>query len=199
LLVYPILVPVAVGGWLVLVRRCNDVAWRVWVGRALAVSLVLFLWMPAQRTDKRRLLRTLRNENPYRGADPQAATAAIERLSKPDDTLFVWGIQPEFHLFARRAPATRMVTCAFLSGTLRHDVRMGEHPPVPDLIPGAWDALMLDLKTSRPRLIVDTAPGGRAGYDRIPATSMPRLASHLSSHYRLEGRFGNMDIYVRLD
>lgn len=193
LLVHPVLALFVAAGVVALLGTP-----RAWWRVGLLVVIVALGWLPAQRTDKRRLLRTLR-ENPYRAPDVDATARALARLTAPGETVFVWGIQPELYLYSHRTPATRMVTCAFLSGSLRHDVRVGEHPPEPDTIPGAWDLLIQDLDRYRPRAVVDTSPGGRAGYDRIPPRSMPRLREYLDAHYVLEGRHGVADVYLRRD
>jgi len=98
---------------------------------------------------------------------------------------------------AERVPATRHVTSAFLSGWIRLDVRDGRAPPDPDVVPGAWDALFADLDAHPPKVVVDTSPSGYRGYDRLPVSAFPRLASWLQAGYERAEAAGRSTIYVR--
>src|SRR6185295_1659435 len=119
----PVLAVAAAAGVVALLR-----APRPWIVAAAAV--VGALWVPSQWTDKRRLARSFLFDRtaapPYDAADFHAVADAIRRHAAPDEFVFVWGANPEICLLAERTPASRHVSCLFLAGTLRLDVRAGK-------------------------------------------------------------------------
>ena len=169
-------------------------------GVAVCALAVGALWLPAQWTDKRRLARSflLRDaDSPYEPAEFRRIAQAVQRRSGEDDSVFVWGWNPELYLLAERTPASRHVTCHFLTGALRPDVRNGDAPPDPDVLPPAWDLLFQDLERSRPRLLVDTTATGWRHWDLFPMEKFPRLASYVAAHYDLAETVEKATIWVR--
>jgi 4-amino-4-deoxy-L-arabinose transferase-like glycosyltransferase len=201
LMVHPVLAVAAASGVAALVPRLPPATPRAWAGLAATAVVVAVAWIPAQWTDKRRLLHshlfTNGAELPYETTQFAATADAVRRLSAPDDAIFVWGANPEIYLLAERVPASRQVSCGLLSGWLRPDVRAGLAPPDPDVFPGAWDALFEDLAAHPPRVVVDTSGGGYRDWQRFPVSLFPRLASWLEEGYDRAGAAGGCSLYLR--
>jgi len=176
---------------------------RRWIGVGAIVLVTACFWMPAQRTDKRRLLHSFLFDRsvacPAEATEFHDVAAAIDRHAGPDDFVFVWGWNPELCLLADRTPASRHVACHFLAGALRLDVRAGRAPADPDVLPGAWDRLWEDFAARPPRVFVDTSGGGYHGWNRFPLRDFPRLAEYVAAHYRIAETAGGDDVYVRND
>ncbi|MCE9636689.1 MAG: hypothetical protein K8T90_13375 [Planctomycetes bacterium] len=188
---------VAVAAGVVALMRIGVRGAAAWGARAALVVVVALGWIPAQRVDKRRMLASF-DSPPYAGPTALATARAIQQRSEPDDTIFVWGVSPELYILSARAPATRIVTCKFLTGSLREDIGLGLAPPEPGLIPAAWPRFLDDVRAYQPRIIVDTSPSGRFSWDRFPPAAFPELAALLESQYeRAPGEFGGCGIYVR--
>jgi hypothetical protein len=77
------------------------------------------------------------------------------------DTIFVWGMKPHVPVYADRLPATRFVTCTFLTGLVPWERVGSEEDTSRWIVPGAWDLLVSDLERERPEWIVD------ASYDHM--------------------------------
>ena len=93
------------------------------------------------------------------GHDPLAGKASrwLRENSAPDDTVFVWGMRPHVPIYAGRSPATRFVTCTFLTGLVPWERVGSEEDTTRWIVPGSWDRLAHDLDTERPRFIVDAS------------------------------------------
>lgn len=197
-MVDPVLAVAAAAGVVALLRA----PWR-FVGVGVLVAVSAALWLPSQWTDKRRLAHSFLFDRaaapPYEAEKFHEAADAIRRHAGPDDFVFVWGANPELCLLAERTPASRHVSCLFLAGTLRLDVRAGKAAADPDVLPGAWDRLWEDFEKRPPRVVVDTSGGGYHGWNRFPIAAFPRLASYVAAHYALAETAGGDAVYVRRD
>ncbi|MDX1998109.1 MAG: glycosyltransferase family 39 protein [Thermoanaerobaculia bacterium] len=129
----------------------------------------------------------------------------VQELSRPDDTIFVWGYYPEIYLLAPRRPASRYSNTNYLTGMLPWE----NHAPGLDtsehIVPGAWDILVRELTAARPPLVIDTVPGNHRHYRKYPIAAYPPLAEFLARGYRRvapvldeRGR-PYFDLYVRND
>lgn len=197
LMVHPVAAFAATAGVLALIEP-RSTRLRTWAPRVVLTLLVLLLWVPAQRQDKRWLLRDLERD-PYRGEAPVAVSKRVRELTSPDDRIFVWGVNPEIYVYSGRVAATRLVICTFLTGSIRADVRSGEVPAQPDTFPISWVRLFEDFERSPPAVFVDSAPTGRFNWDIFPVDDFPRLAEFLRADYELDGRHGGYDVWVRRD
>lgn len=129
----------------------------------------------------------------------------VRELSRPDETIFVWGYYPEIYLLAPRQPASRYSNTNYLTGMLPWE----NHAPGLDtsehIVPGAWDILLRELAAARPRLVIDTVPGNHRHYRKYPLADFPRLAEFLAQGYRRvapvpdENGRPYFDLYVRND
>ena len=126
----------------------------------------------------------------------QNITKAVEQYSNDDDSIFVWGHNSNIYFFSRRKPASRFVYCSYLSG-----IKEGyeDHPVMakrgPDF--NAWVMLKRDFERNPPRVIVDMAPTGRGGYNKVPITEQLFLANYLRDGFRKAETVAGADIYVR--
>lgn len=195
-MVHPVIAVAAAAGWELLTRR-RGAQWATWLGRGVAVLLVLVLWLPEQRTDKRHLLRDLREDRCGRPAMTEIAKS-IESRTSPSDPIWIWGWNPQLYVVTRRVPATRFVTCGgILWGSLRYDVMTGAAPPDPGLIPEAWPRLFDDLETYPPRLIVDATQAPYFNWKLFPVEKFPKLAAYLAEHYTVVDRPAGYTVYER--
>jgi hypothetical protein len=132
------------------------------------------------------------------GRDGLATAAArhIRAGSNADDRIFVWGMRPHVYAYARRVPATRFVTCTFLTGLVPWE----RSAPADDtsiwIVPGAWDLLMADLERERPLFIVDAAQDHLFGAGGYAISRFPRLAAFLRDGYRVTFAAGDDDRLV---
>lgn len=159
--------------------------WRQRAGRALdraaaALSLVLAvlalascLWHP---------LAAWRVTAPP--PDPaQPAADFIRAHSTPDESIFVWGYNPDVHLYADRKPASRFVYCSFLTGLIPWTNLAPEKDTAYAIVPGAMDALLRELEAKRPAFIVDCTPGFHRHFHKYPLTKFPALERFVAEHY----------------
>ncbi|MEM7351450.1 MAG: glycosyltransferase family 39 protein, partial [Acidobacteriota bacterium] len=170
------------------------------VGRGLLVASVLVgLAMPLARFSD-----DLAWPNLHRPAriDPvrQGALDVIAERTSTSDTIFVWGYYPELYVLSGRRPASRYSNTNYLTGMLPWE----NHQPGVDtsehIVEGAWDILFHELDATRPRLVLDTAPGNHRYYSKYPVAKFPRFADYLARHYQLidpvRDRQGNVAIAV---
>lgn len=119
------------------------------------------------------------------GHDPLAAKAArwIRQNSAPDDTVFVWGMHPHVPLYAQRVPATRFVTCTFLTGLVPWERVGSEEDTSRWIVPGSWDLLAHDLDAERPRFIVDASQDHLFAMGAYAPDRFPVLRDRLATSY----------------
>lgn len=107
----------------------------------------------------------------------------IRQTSTAEETVFVWGYHPEVYLLAPRTPASRYTNTNYLTGMLpwenhEHGIATAEH-----IVPGAMEILLAELERSKPRLVIDTAPGDHRFYGKYPIKDYPSLAGYLEQKY----------------
>ncbi|MCU1399601.1 MAG: hypothetical protein JWN62_2710 [Acidimicrobiales bacterium] len=104
---------------------------------------------------------------------------AIDAVTKPGDTIFVWGQAPEIYWMSDRDPATRYPHVGFITGVTP------KRPGVPAYVlaqPGAAENLLADLEKNRPALIIDAAIASVRGGDRYPLATSP-IAAFVAKGY----------------
>lgn len=132
------------------------------------------------------------------GRDGLAADAAgwLRDRARPDDRLFVWGKRPHLYVYSGLVPATRFVTCTFLSGLVPWE-RVAPHEDTTRwIVPGAWDLLLEDLERERPRFIVDASKDHLFGDGAYAVDRFPRLKSFLDAGYVVAYDVGTGDRMV---
>ncbi len=128
----------------------------------------------------------------------------IREASDPQETLFVWGYNPEIYMLAPRRSATRYSNTNYLTGMLPWENHQKGIDTSEHIVPGSWDLLLEELEENRPALIVDTVPGNHRYYRKYPIEAFPRLRHYLDRGYRRTARILDRkgrpyyDVYRRL-
>jgi hypothetical protein len=124
---------------------------------------------------------------------------AIQRVSAPSDTIWVWGNAPEIYFTSKRKPGVRFTFCNYLTGL--SPATPSEYDPAFDprksVVPQAMALALGDLERNRPTLVIDTAAVGMKSYGKFPIAHYPELAQYLSKHYRPDGDVDGVPVYRR--
>jgi Dolichyl-phosphate-mannose-protein mannosyltransferase len=133
-----------------------------------------------------------------RSDGPSPALAGfIQQHTNPDDSVFLWTWRPNVLFEADRVYATRFLSNEFLTGRLyvtahRLPTATAESARVA-MIPELWPMLLQDLRTEKPRVIVDEAPGGsNFTLDRYPA-----LSEFVGEYYEPGQVMDGLCVYLR--
>ncbi len=176
-LLLPIVILMAARGFTLLGRRA------VWVALLLAIPLVRFAPSYARAW----------NDPEWRDVqmdrDSHAAAVVVGKLSRPGDTLLVWGYRPEIFPYTGLRAATMFLDSQPLSG-VPADRHLTDSTPV-ETVNAA--RLRAELTTSRPTFIVD---GIAAFNPRLSIDRYPELAPWLGQ-YQLAARTTETLIYKR--
>jgi hypothetical protein len=122
--------------------------------------------------------------------DSRAAADLLHRLSRPGDTLFVWGYRPEIYVYSRLPSATRYLDSQPLTG-VPADRHLTESTPVETAASAVHRA---ELVSAHPTLLVD----GLGLYNpKLALSAFPDLGPWLSN-YRVIARTPHSVIYVLL-
>jgi 4-amino-4-deoxy-L-arabinose transferase-like glycosyltransferase len=117
-------------------------------------------------------------------ADPALEAAAfIRERTAVADKLFVWGYNPDIHLYADRKPASRFVYCSFLTGLIPWTNLDPQKDTAYAIVPGAMDTLLGELERTRPPFIIDCSPGPHRNFHKYPIAAFPRLQALLDRDY----------------
>jgi hypothetical protein len=129
------------------------------------------------------------------GRDGLAADAAgwLQVRSRPGDRLFVWGKRPHLYVYSRLVPATRFVTCTFLTGLVPWERVAPYEDTTRWIVPGSWDLLLEDLERERPRFIVDASQDHLFGDGAYAVDRFPRLKAFLDAGYAIAYETGTGD------
>ncbi len=113
----------------------------------------------------------------------KAVVKQVDRLTTPDQPVFVWGSYAEVTWASGRPMATRFPHTNFVTG-----VDQGKPTK------GALADVCHDLDRSRPTLIVDTSPAGLRDAGKVPLFSVPAMAK-LMTAYEPVANVNNVIIY----
>ncbi len=174
---------------------------RLWNGRRLnrlvlaalcALPALLFF---ALATFARPLTARLdEGEPPY-----DEVAAAIDRLTTPDERIFVWGNSPQLYVLSRRPMGTRFSSANFVTGeSPGTPTETGARNADLNQDPVRWQMLFDDLERRRPALLVDAAAAGWDGYGKYPLARYPRLRAYVERHYRPVAHDAGVTLYRRL-
>lgn len=105
----------------------------------------------------------------------------IKARTRPDDRIFVWGYEPELHVFSERLPNTRFIYSVFLTGLIPWTNLDALKNTDYAIIPGAWDALWVDFARRPPAVIVDTH--GNRGFLKYPLRKQAKLWALVEKDY----------------
>jgi hypothetical protein len=125
--------------------------------------------------------------------------AAIDRLARPDERIFVWGNSPQLYVLARRPMGTRFSSANFVTGeSPGTPTETGARNADLNQDPVRWQMLFDDLERRRPALLVDAAAAGWDGYGKYPLARYPRLRDYVARHYRPIEVAAGVTLYRRL-
>lgn len=128
----------------------------------------------------------------------ETVAARVREISRPDDSIFVWGHSTELYVFSRRPDGTRFSFCDYLTGTSPGTrSATGQADPTPNVVGPAWNMLFDDLARRKPRFLLDASAAGWDGYGRFPLTRYPRLSDYVRAHYVERERVAGVVIYER--
>jgi hypothetical protein len=174
-LLLPPLVIMAARGFTLLGRRA------IWPALALAIPLVRFApgyWNAAHDPQWR---------DTAMDSDSRAAAALMRNLSRPGDTLFVWGYRPELYIYTGMPAATIYLDSQPLTG-VPADRHLTQSNPID--WPSAA-ARRAELAKSRPAFVLD----GLSLYNpQLAIGRFPELASWFAQ-YREAARSGQTIVY----
>jgi hypothetical protein len=132
------------------------------------------------------------------GRDGLAADAAgwLRSRARPGDRLFVWGKRPHLYVYSGLVPATRFVTCTFLTGLVPWERVAPYEDTTRWIVPGSWDLLLEDLERERPRFVVDASKDHLFGDGAYAVDRFPRLKAFLDAGYTIAYETGTGDRMV---
>ena len=124
--------------------------------------------------------------------------AYVSSQTAPRDRLFVWGNSPEIYYYADRVMGTRFPFCNYhtgkIWGTPLDDVNA--EGTESQIVPRAWEQLLVDLERNPPAAIVDGGAGGLDRFDRHPIGRYPEIARFVAAHYRLDRIVSGVPVYL---
>jgi hypothetical protein len=105
----------------------------------------------------------------------------IQQHTHSEERIFVWGYEPELHVFSRRLPATRFIYAVFLTGL----IPWTNLDPLQDtsyaIVPGSWDDFWRDFAARPPAMIIDTQDN--RGFLKYPLAAEERLWRTIKEDY----------------
>jgi len=131
--------------------------------------------------------------------DVSRISKTVRNLSRPNDTMFVWGFAPFFHVQTGLIPATRIGNGCYLSGLVPWENVSPEIDTKRWEVPGAWDAAMADLHANRPVFLIDSSRHFLFASGKYPMSRYPRLEELVKNDYTLVRSEGAHDLWVRKD
>ena len=129
------------------------------------------------------------------GDDPQYQTVSryLDTHTLPTDRIFVWGHMPEIYWASGLRPATRFLSSGFPVGDWGSRPAGDESANVPT--PGAYEQMLVDLRTHRPRYFLDTTPAAFRGSQYSPVSKFPALARFVKTGYRKVTTLDGIAVY----
>jgi hypothetical protein len=174
---------------------------RLWNGRpanrlllAALCALPALLFFALASFARPLTARLDEREPPY-----EEVAADIDRLTTPDERIFVWGNSPQLYVLSRRPMGTRFSSANFVTGeSPGTPTETGARNADLNQDPVRWQMLFDDLERRRPALLVDAAAAGWDGYGKYPLARYPRLRDYVERHYRPVERDAGVTLYRRL-
>lgn len=80
----------------------------------------------------------------------------IQRNSRPEERMFIWGYMPELYVFSRRLPSTRFIYTNWITGFIPWTNSDFLTDTTYAIIPGTAEQLRQDLEKHPPAIVVDT-------------------------------------------
>ena len=154
----------------------------------LLACAVLWAFMGAQTA----YLREKTDGRVLHGLALEKVASYVQKVTRPDDRIFVWGFSPWLYLYAHRRPAGRYVFATYTTGFVAWFWDELDIEPA-RVVPGSVKALLEDLDREKPAVVVD------AGSVEIarPMRAYAWAAEWLHAHYCFDARIGAFDVYRR--
>ncbi len=124
-----------------------------------------------------------------------ALVAEVDRHTRPNDLITVWGSFPEIYWLSGRPPGGALVISDFLVG--RTAGRADGPQRLKDATPGARADFLASLRAHPPKLFLDTSTGAVRKYQHYPTTLVPAVHTFLEQHYHPIGTVDRVTIYER--
>jgi hypothetical protein len=164
--------------------------WSVMLSRRIAVlALAILLAIPMVRFGPRYV--TLAWGGTWRDlsidSDSRAAGAKLRALSKPGDTLFVWGFRPDIFIYSGLPAGTRFLESQPISGLLADRHLFSNQAVAADFI----EPNRRELIESHPTWVVD----GLGAYNRAAAIANQPYLLAWFQQYQEAGRTGFAILY----
>jgi hypothetical protein len=133
---------------------------------------------------------------PY-GKEPKYQTVSkfLAKHTTKNDTVLVWGNEPEIYWASNLRPATRLLTIGTLTNNFPGRPARDAAPEKSSKV--VWDWFYEDLAAHPPKYIVDTAPAAVRGAQYTPIGRFPRLEAIIDSQYRFDGSIDGLAVYER--
>jgi hypothetical protein len=151
-------------------------------------------WTATRAVQAREVERTLGSWKPAR---EERLCSEIQRLSRPQDYIFVWGFDADLYVSCGRRPASRFVYATLIAGLVPP---FWDQPRAERVARGAVKQTLADFRKTKPSLIVNITDW----VGHVPITSIPELRAVVEKQYcKLKGVGGKSGrrarIYARLD
>lgn len=139
--------------------------------------------------------------DPGRAAEDRVYRAigeAVRARSDRDDRIFVWGDSPAIYHYADRVMGSRFAFCNYHTGRMwgSHLVDARATGTERYVVPQAMPALLADLTTAPPALIIDGGAGRLNRFDLHPIARYAELARFVATHYRLASVVAGVPVYA---
>lgn len=192
----PFTAVLAAGGWLLLLGQMRHRQARLAFAVAGTVALAALLL----RGDSWNYLSATlgRGHAPISVADHVSQVALrLKSATTPQDSLFVWGQQPQIYLLAERRMATRFPHCAPLIGLVHSENYAPEDQDRSAwVLPGSVNQMMEDLRADPPAYFVDASQDANFLKGRYPVETYPQLCQWLRANYVYEFELAGADSSV---
>jgi hypothetical protein len=116
----------------------------------------------------------------------------VDRHSRPEDSIYIWGFAPDLYTFCHRRPASRYVYSTFQSGYVPFFDSATRDEDRARIVPGSPQLFISDLEASHPALIVDVP----ATMGHRSMTEIPTYADYLKQ-YCSPTRYDGVDVFAR--
>ncbi|MBN1491487.1 MAG: glycosyltransferase family 39 protein [Phycisphaerae bacterium] len=180
---WPFTAVLAAGGWALLLgqlrHRPTRVAFRVGVIAAMVAMFLRGESLPyvAGRVDP--IFARI-------DVQPHVSRVALRlrENTTPDESLFVWGMEPQVYLIAQRRMATRFAHCSPQVGLIQFE---NYYPLEQDrsawVWPSSFEQMMADLRADPPAYVVDASEEVLFGAGQYPIRAFDELAEWLDAGY----------------
>ncbi len=107
----------------------------------------------------------------------------VKSHSLPDERIIVWGLYPDFYVFADRRPASRYLYTSFQTG-----IQPGKNnaPGISTddvIVIGSLEELLREIDAARPVFFIDTSFGAQRLFEKYPLSRFPPLDRFVAEHY----------------